>query len=132
MLPLRYPRRWLIAGTVIVALVAVLALAPLHWAARPMSAFNLSDKLLHMLTFAILALWFTGQYARASYWKLAVALIAFGLGIEAAQYFLPYRNAEVLDIAANTVGIVGGLLVGALGAGGWSVTVESWLERSGA
>ena len=80
MLPLRYPRRWLIAGIVIVGMVAALALAPMHWAARPMSAFSLSDKLLHTLTFAILALWFTGQYAKQSYWKLALALICIWSG----------------------------------------------------
>ena len=85
-----------------------------------------SDKLLHMSTFTLLALWFSGQYRRASYLRVAVGLLLFGALIEFCQYLVGYREADWFDMAANTVGIVLGLGVAIAGLGGWSLRVEDW------
>ncbi len=55
MLSLRYARRWQIAGAVLLAIVLVAALVP---PIGPQSLVSISDKLLHGITFAALALWF--------------------------------------------------------------------------
>ena len=134
MLPLRYARRWRIGGIFLLALVLVLALVPADWfwPDSPDAAFFISDKWLHGITFTALALWFSGQYARQSYWKLGAGLLIFGALIEAFQSLLPYRSAEFGDMLADVIGIACGGLIALLGVGGWSMRAESWLrENSG-
>ena len=87
------------------------------------------DKWLHLLTFLFLSLWFAGQYARSSYWRLVVGLIAFGLLIEAGQAMISYRSAEWMDLVADVCGIAVGLIIALAGLGGWSLRFEQWLAR---
>ncbi|WP_041522563.1 VanZ family protein [Gilvimarinus agarilyticus] len=47
---------------------------------------------------------------RSAAWRFLV-LFLFSTGIECFQYTLPWRSFDVRDIAANTVGIVLGLLL---------------------
>lgn len=131
MLPLNHPGRWRLANLFLLFSVLVLAMAPGSWfsAMKPPGDWSISDKWMHAVTFAVLALWFSGQYARSSYWKLAVGLLAFGAAIEICQYFVPYRNAEGLDMFADVVGIMCGFLVALLGAGGWSLAAEKRLSE---
>lgn len=130
MLPLRYARRWQLAGVAILGVVLLFAWAPEMWFLPDFGAAGdfLSDKWLHGLTFAGLTLWFTGQYERRSYWRLVIWLLAFGLLIEVFQQFLPYRSAEMMDFIADLVGIGAGLLIAVLGTGGWSLRFERWLQ----
>ncbi|MDZ7689537.1 MAG: VanZ family protein [Halobacteriales archaeon] len=37
---------------------------------------------------------------------VAVGVVLLGAGVELAQSFVPYRTASLLDMAANTVGVV--------------------------
>ena len=78
---------------------------------------------------AVLALWFSGQYAREAYWKLALGLLAFGALIEVCQRMISYRTAEWNDLLADLLGIVVGVLIASLGAGGWSVRIEKQLQN---
>ena len=48
---------------------------------------------------------------------------------EACQLLVGYRMADWLDIAANTAGITGGLLVAAAGVGGWALWLENRFPR---
>jgi VanZ family protein len=130
-LSLLYPRRWQTAGIFLLASVLVLALLPAIWFWPGGSAglVKLPDKFLHGLTFLVLAVWFSGQYARQAYWKLALGLLLFGAMIEACQYLLPYRSAEKGDMFADVAGITIGLTIALLGAGGWSLRVEAWLQE---
>jgi VanZ family protein len=91
--------------------------------------FQMSDKGLHVLVFVFLAVWFSGQYARQSYWRIGVGLIAFGALIELIQSMVSYRTAEWMDMYADGVGITIGLIIALLGAGGWSLRMERWLEN---
>lgn len=126
MLPLRYTRSWQVAGILVLIGVLVAALSP---AMPEMQQTKwLTDKSLHGLTFAFLTVWFSGQYARRSYWHLALGMLAFGGLIEVCQRMLTYRSAEAMDLVADAIGVAAGLLVALAGAGGWSLRLEHWLH----
>lgn len=134
MLSLRYARRWLIAGIGLLLLVLGLALVPEDWlwGNDAMPSMLLSDKLMHGITFMVLALWFSGQYAPHSYWRLVLGLAAFGLLIEAIQRMVAYRTADGMDLLADLIGVGIGMAIALAGAGGWCLRFEKWLEnRSG-
>lgn len=130
MLPLRYAGRWRIAGIAVLIVVLIAALSPAIWFMPDMreAGFFLSDKWLHGIIFAFLTVWFSGQFARRAYWRLALGMLAFGGLIEVCQHFLEYRRAETLDLLADVIGIVAGLAIAFAGAGGWSLRVENWLQ----
>jgi len=131
MLELQYPKLWRLASFAGLGVVLTGTLIPPHWLwpDDPRSAFSVSDKWLHGMTFAFLAVWFSGQYARSSYWRIALGLIAFGLLIEVLQRAVSYRSAESGDMLADAIGIGAGLLIAMAGAGGWSVHLETWLRK---
>ena len=128
MLPLRYAHRWQLAGIVILSLVFASALIPSIWPDdRQFQPWLVdADKLMHTVTFVFLAVWFSGQFRPRSYWRIGAGLIAFGALIELAQRFISYRSAEWLDLVADTLGIVVGLLIATAGLGGWSLRLEHW------
>jgi VanZ family protein len=70
------------------------------------------DKSNHLLAFGSLA--FTGVWAAwrepRRWWQLAAVLLAYGVGIEIAQSFLPPRSADAADVLADGLGIALGLL----------------------
>ena len=133
MLPLRYSRRWRFAGIALLVLVLVATLMPAVWfLAKPkefITWFMGFDKWLHALTFLFLAVWFSGQYERSSYWRIGVGLILFGLLIEICQRMVSHRSAEWFDLAADVAGVTVGLLIALAGAGGWSLRAEQWLAQ---
>jgi VanZ family protein len=57
-----------------------------------------------------------------------VGLLMYGALIEACQYLLPYRKAEIGDLMADIAGIAFGVLLASLGAGGWSMRLERWMR----
>ena len=128
MLVLRYEKRWRLAGIVLLLAVLAATIMPTLWS--PPSKVLLVDKWLHLLTFLFLTLWFTGQYARSSYLRLVVGLMAFGVLIELGQGMVAYRTAEWMDLVADTGGIGIGLGFAAAGLGGWSLRFERWLEKA--
>ena len=132
MLPLRYARRWQAAGIGALAVALVSALAPAILFPFDMSAGGIGpDKWLHALTFMFLTVWFSGQYAPRSYWRIALGMLAFGGFIELCQRLVAYRSAEATDLLADGIGIVLGLAIAFAGAGGWSLRVEDWLQARG-
>jgi len=72
------------------------------------------DKIGHFGSYGLLMLWFCFLYlsrnTRAWY---AAAFIAMGVGLEFVQGWLAYRTYDVMDMAANTIGVLLGW-VGAL------------------
>ena len=131
MLPLEYPGRWRTVGVLLPLIVMGLALAPAFWP-RP-DDLRLDwiewDKLIHGITFALLALWYTGQYARSAYWRVALGLSVYGLLIEWLQSMLSYRTAEAGDLVADVIGIAIGIVIALLATGGWSQRAENWLKN---
>lgn len=130
MLPLRHLRFWRIAGLALLLLVLLFTLMPAVWfwddRAGALAWLKHSDKVLHASTFALLAVWFSGQYRRPSYLRVAAALLVFGLLIEFCQFLVGYRQADWLDMAANTIGIILGFAIALAGLGGWSQRLEDW------
>jgi VanZ family protein len=131
MLSLRYAKRWRAAGLMLLILVLAAALMPAVWFMSDrkefISWFSNIDKWLHAITFLFLAVWFSGQYERRSYWRIAIGLFLFGVLIELCQRMLSYRSAEWYDLAADVAGIVVGLAIAITGVGGWSLRVERQL-----
>jgi len=66
-----------------------------------------------------------------TYWLnlLGIGLLLFGLIIEACQRMVTYRSAEWLDVWADAAGIILGLVIGAVGIGGWCLRVEERLAK---
>ena len=113
------------------ALVLATALSPpdSFWLDGLQAIDFISDKWLHGITFTALALWFTGQYARHSYWRLITGLLAFGLLIEVAQRMVAYRTADWMDLLADVAGVAVGMTIALAGTGGWSLRFEEWLQN---
>jgi VanZ family protein len=86
---------------------------------------TIDDKLLHAVTYFVLACWFGGIYRSGRYGTLAVGLLLLGAAIELLQRAGGERMGEWLDLAANAVGITMGLGLAHLGLGGWC----GWIER---
>ena len=133
MLSLRYSTSWRLTGYLLLLLVLAAALVPPHWFRLHGLSSHIAnlDKWLHGITFAVLALWFSGQYARHSYWRLVVGLAAFGLVLEVAQRTVSYRTADWMDLAADLAGVALGMAIALAGLGGWCLRFEDWLQYRG-
>ena len=91
----------------VVAIVAVGILTLLPKAPLPIQA---NDKLQHGLAFAGLMMllglaWASGPRL----WLGAISLVAYGAAIELAQMKVPGRQGELLDLTADSIGIIVGL-----------------------
>jgi len=69
-------------------------------------AEDLNDKVSHILAFGVLAFLadFSFPNNKFSFNKF-LWLIAYGVLIEFIQYFLPYREASLFDVMADSVGL---------------------------
>lgn len=111
MIPRRRPTRalWLAAGWLMVAAVVWVSLTPTPPRGPDLPA---SDKLLHALTYFILAAWFGVLYpATRRLLAVGAALIALGAGLELAQGLGGIREPSWLDALANTLGAATGVLL---------------------
>ena len=75
------------------------------------SSPNFLDKALHFLCFTYLTLitWLSRILSKDLH--VYVIVLAYGILIEIVQRFLPYRSFEYLDIFADSVGIIAGLMI---------------------
>ena len=107
---LNWRTMWAIAGWAIVAAIIWLSVTP----DPPTVHVQNSDKYEHVLAYGVLMFWFcelhTGWKQRAAY---CVAWIALGIAMEFVQRAIGYRTFDVLDMAADAIGV---LL-------GWSVSL---------
>ncbi|RZL36859.1 MAG: VanZ family protein [Rubrivivax sp.] len=105
----------------LLVVITFLALSP-----APPKTVDLGwDKANHALAFGSLAfsaVWALWPQPRRWGW-LVLALLAYGIGIEIAQSFLPPREADWHDVVADSLGIALGLLAA------WPI---SWLSRAAA
>ncbi|HEX8654722.1 MAG TPA: VanZ family protein [Allosphingosinicella sp.] len=63
-----------------------------------------SDKVQHILAFAVLALLAALAYSRLSAWRVGLGLSLFGAAIELVQLIPPlHRDGDVVDWCADTV-----------------------------
>ncbi len=88
------------------AVVAVLSLLPPD---DLPSDLGLSDKLLHVLGYAVLGA--LGVLSGARWPWALLAVVGYGLALEGAQGLLGYRSFEWADLVADAAGAVVGVLV---------------------
>jgi VanZ family protein len=101
--------RWRVLLVLLVVVVSYLAIVP----APPREIDTGWDKLNHVMAFTALAL--SGRFAfpgpLGRWASLVLGLLAFGALIEVVQYFIPGRDSEWNDLAADTIGIAAGALL---------------------
>jgi len=107
--PLRRPRLWLGLWWLAIALGVVVSLVPPPAIDAPRG----SDKLVHLLCYGALAVGAVQLFAsRAALLRAATGLVALGVALELAQQaFTTTRMLDPRDAAANTLGVLLGLLV---------------------
>jgi hypothetical protein len=99
------PSRWRALVVVLMIAGLLLAIRPLSGRVNPETLFPHADWGAHALFFALLRLLSLRAGFRAD-WPLAWALMGYGVGIEAAQYFAATgRSASLSDLGADAVGI---------------------------
>jgi len=99
-------RIWRAVGWLGVVAALVLSLTP------PMlNEAGHTDKIVHLSGYAVLMFWWA-QLVTRQRWKLAIAVVLFGVAIELLQGLTPDRDPDVFDALANT----GGVLLGWLAA----------------
>jgi VanZ family protein len=64
-----------------------------------------ADKIVHLAGYAVLMFWWAQLVTRRR-WKLALAVVLFGLAIELLQGLTPARQPDVLDALANSGGVL--------------------------
>jgi VanZ family protein len=127
LLALRHPRLWLATGWVLVVGAIIASLVPSD---RLPTLGGISDKAEHIVGYAVLALYFAGMYPRARYPAIGVALLVMGIVIEGLQGAMQLgRQADLVDVYANTIGIVCGLVLALIWLGGWAQRVEALTRK---
>ncbi len=106
--PLKYLNLWQLIGYLLVFAVTVLCLIP-----NPpdTSGVSFGDKIVHMLGYFCLFIWFSQIYDRKMHYRPAIGLVLLGVAIEFAQGLTSYRAFEVADMFANTSGVLLGWFV---------------------
>lgn len=89
---------------------------PLNWIERIPSRFDL----MHVTLFAWIALLLSCLWTRASWWRMAAALLGLASATELVQLIVPGREPTFNDLHDDVIGIVIGLALG---------SVLRWLVR---
>ena len=127
MLPLRYPRLWLTLGWVGVAFAIFVCLLP----ADKLPEVGASDKSEHFAAYFVLSTLFAGIYPRNRYWMIALGLVIMGILIEFAQGAMHMgRQADAMDVVANSTGIAAGLVLCWFGLGSWVQWFETIVSKA--
>jgi len=79
--------------------------------------FTFSDKILHFGAYGLLGILFFRAYETLPFKANKTLLILlsigsatlFGISDEIHQYFVPFRNADIMDVVANTLGSISGV-----------------------
>ena len=86
---------------------------------------TLNDKLEHAAAYAGLMAWFGGMFRRSSQLWVGAALVALGGGLELLQGLTATRTPDVLDLAADTIGVLIGLVFSMTVLTRWCLRIES-------
>ena len=85
-----------------VAAIVWLSLTP----SPPQVDFEQSDKLGHLLAYGTLMFWFCQLYAAEARLGYGVGFVAMGIALEFAQSATGHRSYDLLDMAANALGVL--------------------------
>ena len=115
---------WLSVGLGLVLCICFLSVISVP---AEVKKFLLHDKLLHVAAYGLLMGWFAQIFRRdRSRIFLAIGFVLMGVAIEYVQGQVPTRRFEVLDMIANTSGI---MLAWAL-AYTWMGRILEWFENT--
>jgi VanZ family protein len=92
-------RAWVILGWLLVLVVIYLSLTP----KPPPTMMTFGDKISHFAAYATLMSWWH-QIDRNAY-RLALIFVLMGLALEILQSLSGFRQGDIFDMAANTVGV---------------------------
>ena len=73
----------------------------------------LGDKIVHLAGYGVLMFWWAQLIVRRR-WRLALAVVLFGIAIEWLQGFTPNRQTDAFDVLANCSGMLLGWLAARL------------------
>ena len=119
---LRLARLWLWIGLALIFGICFLSVTSVP---GPLRAVLLHDKVMHMVAYAGLMGWFAQIFRhRMTRFLFAAVFVGMGVGIEFVQATVPGRQFELLDMVANTSGII---LAWAL-AHTWMGRILEWFE----
>jgi VanZ family protein len=121
-----YRRWWLGGGILMLLVVLVLSLAPLSIVDVTPAV---SDKVLHLLTYMIVMLWFCGVIRTERHGWLFAGLLVYGGVIEVLQSMTGYRSMDFEDLLANGAGLLLGWLFARRGLSQWCNWVEQRLRE---
>ena len=100
---LRFKWIWLSLGLALLCSIVVLSLVNL----APVNGLLLQDKVMHMLAYGLLMGWFAQIYRHpVARGVLVVALVIIGVGLEYLQGMVSHRQFDVMDMVANTSGVL--------------------------
>ena len=119
--PLRLRWLWWSLGVLLVVGVCVGSLLPGEIVIVPLSV---GDKWLHAGSYLLLMVWFGGIYHTRRHLAVAGVLFALGLVLDILQGTVRSRTFDLLDVAANAVGILVGLVLARSLLAGWCHRVE--------
>jgi len=123
---LRLALFWWSVGWAIVVFITISCLEP----PRYVPNLHLWDKLEHAVAFFGMSVWFGGLVRRSRYPVIGILMLLFGGGIEIAQGAMRLgRDEDIMDFAADAVGIAIALVVLYLGLGAWTRWVERFIWR---
>jgi VanZ family protein len=102
---LRLIKLWYLVGGLLLIAVGAISLLPVP-------DVGVSDKLSHVITYLLLASWFSLLAANRKVlgWTIA-GLILYGMLIELLQGMTGYRYPEWGDVLANGIGVLAGALI---------------------
>jgi len=105
---LKFVRVWAFIGYLLVFFTVYICLSP-----NPpdTSSVQFGDKIVHMGGYLCLFLWFAQIYKRKYHYLPVVGLTLLGIFIECAQGMTEYRSFELLDMLANTSGVLFGWII---------------------
>lgn len=105
---LRFWRWWFAVGVVMTLVVVYLSLANIH---LPQVPSTIGDKINHLIAYGALMGWFGQLFCvKKSRWLLAFYLVLLGILMEYLQSRTGYRHLDLFDAAANTLGVLLGML----------------------
>ena len=101
---LRYKWLWLTIG---ISLIAVIFVGSISDIPPEIKQFVLQDKAMHVIAYGCLMGWFAQIYRHdLTRLILVITFVAMGISIEFLQSMTPTRQFELLDMIANTSGVV--------------------------
>ena len=101
---LRFGPLWVALG---IALVGAIVFGSLASIPPPAQAIMMHDKIVHLVAYTGLMLWFAQLFRHAlTRLALALAFVALGVGIEYLQGMTTVRVMDRVDMAANAAGVL--------------------------